>query len=299
MARKIKKVVGDGGHHGGSWKVAYADFMTAMMAFFLLMWLINMAPPETKEELAGYFKEYNIFDKEGGSWMKNVQGSNSGVTMQQPDAPPGEQEPVQIQNTSPDQEELQDSLRKDIKSDLQGMEDQVIIENIAGGMRIQIVDKQGNPIFALGSAQLNENGRRILSVITSQLRAQGQKVAVEGHTDALSYSTARVTNWELSTDRASAARRQLEADGLNPDCITRVTGFAATQPYIKENPYDPRNRRLSILVFSNTSCSVPGVNSQNNTQPRQPATLRPTPSPLSTTPPSTTTNNGGQAKPAN
>lgn len=280
MARRVKKIVQGGGHHGGSWKVAYADFMTAMMAFFLLMWLISMTPPETKEELAGYFREYSILDTEGGSWMKNVQGANPGVTMQQPpDVAPGEQEPVQVPNPAPDQEELRDALQTDIRRDLAGMEDQVIIENVAGGMRIQIVDKQGNPIFALGSAQLNESGRRILEVVGRQLILQDQKIAIEGHTDALSYSTSRMTNWDLSIDRAATARRQLESMGLNPDCITRVTGFAATQPFIKENPYDPRNRRLSIMVYSNTSCSVPGVSTQPGASPRQPS-YRPTPNPL-------------------
>jgi chemotaxis protein MotB len=280
MARKYKKVVGEGGAHGGSWKVAYADFMTAMMAFFLLMWLINMAPPETKEELAGYFREFSMFDTKGGSWMQDKQGSNAGVTMQQsPDAPPGEQEPVQTQSAPLDQQEMQENLKEDIKSELQGMEDQVIVENIAGGTRIQIVDKQGNPIFAVGSATMNANGQKILRVVSESLKAQGQKIAVEGHTDALSYSTSRMSNWELSTDRASEARRQLQVNGLNPDCILRVSGFAATQPYIKENPYDPRNRRLSILIFSNTSCAAPGARSPN--QAAAPDGIRRLPNPLS------------------
>jgi chemotaxis protein MotB len=266
--------------------------MTAMMAFFLLMWLINMTPPETKEELAGYFRDFSVFDTQGGSWMQNMQGSNTGVTMQQPpDAPPGEQEPVQMENAPMDQQDMQENLKDDIKSELKGMEDQVIIENIAGGTRIQIVDKQGNPIFAVGSATLNENGQKILQVVGETIKTQGQKIAVEGHTDALSYSTARMSNWELSTNRASEARRQLQLSGLNPDCILRVTGFAATQPYIKENPYDPRNRRLSILIFSNTSCSIPGVRS--SAQPSsasQPEGIRRLPNPLTTIPPSTGSN---------
>jgi chemotaxis protein MotB len=239
-----------------------------------------MAPPETKEELAGYFREFSVFDTKGGSWMQDTQGSNAGVTMQQPpDAPPGEQEPVQIQSAPLDQQEMQENLKDDVKSELRGMEDQVIIENIVGGTRIQIVDKQGNPIFAVGSSTLNANGQKILRVINESLKTQGQKIAVEGHTDALSYSTSRMSNWELSTDRASEARRQLQLNGLNPDCIMRVTGFAATQPYIKENPYDPRNRRLSILIFSNTSCAVPGVRSSPSTAPDE--GIRRLPNPLS------------------
>lgn len=282
--RKIKKVEG-GGSHGGSWKVAYADFMTAMMAFFLLMWLISMVPTETKNELAGYFQEYSVFDREGGSWMERTQGASPGVTMQTPpEAPPGEEEPVQSQPMpSGAQQDFQESLQEDIDKSLKGMEDQVIIENIAGGMRIQLVDKQGNPLFALGSAELNENGQKILQLVARHLKGLGQKIAVEGHSDALAYSTARTSNWELSTARASAARRSLEKDGLNPDCLMRVTGYAATQPYIKDNPYDPRNRRLSLLVYSNTSCAVPGAGRSNlpggGNSPLQPS-YRPTPNPL-------------------
>ena len=288
MARRKVKKVSEGGHHGGSWKVAYADFMTAMMAFFLLMWLINMAPPETKEELAGYFREYSVFDRAAGSWMERIQGANPGVTMQTPpESPPGEEEPIQQQAPAIDQQDFQESLQEEINRELKGMEDQVIIENIAGGLRIQIVDKQGNPIFALGSAELNENGRKILGVVGEHLKELGQKVAVEGHTDALSYSTSRMTNWELSTNRASSARRTLQEQGLNPDCVMRVTGYAATQPYIKDNPYDPRNRRLSVLVFSNTSCIVPGVNHNGNTgNTVPPPAYRQSPNPLGpTTPP--------------
>jgi chemotaxis protein MotB len=279
--RKIKKVSGEGGH-GGSWKVAYADFMTAMMAFFLLMWLINMVPPETIDELAGYFQEYSVFDRAGGSWQERIQGSSPGVTMQTPlEAPPGEEEPVKSQPLpGSDQQDFKDALQEDIQKSLQGMEDQLIVENIAGGIRIQIVDKDGNPIFALGSPELNENGKKILALVGAHLKTLGQKVAVEGHTDAMSYSTSRMTNWDLSTNRASAARRSLQEAGLNPDCIMRVTGYAATQPYIKDNPYDPRNRRLSILVYSNSSCMVPGVNRGILPGTAQPS-YRSTPNPLS------------------
>lgn len=263
--------------------MAYADFMTAMMAFFLLMWLINMVPPETKEELAGYFQEYSVFDRAGGSWQERIQGSSPGVTMQTPpEAPPGEEEPVQSQPLpGADQQDFKDALQEDIHKSLQNMEDQVIIENVAGGIRIQIVDKEGNPIFAVGSPELNDNGKKILALVGSHLKSLGQKVAVEGHTDAMSYSTSRMTNWELSTNRASAARRSLQDEGLNPDCIMRVTGYAATQPYIKNNPYDPRNRRLSILVYSNSSCVVPGVNRGviPGAGPALPS-YRPTPNPL-------------------
>ncbi|MDR1397325.1 MAG: OmpA family protein [Desulfarculales bacterium] len=279
--RKIKKVSGEGGH-GGSWKVAYADFMTAMMAFFLLMWLINMVPSETKETLEAYFKDYSVFDREGGSWMAATQGSSPGVTMQTPpEAPPGEEEPVQSQPLpGADQQDFKDALEEDIHKSLQGMEDQLIIENIAGGIRIQIVDKTGNPIFAVNSSELNENGKKILSLVGSHIKSLGQKVAVEGHSDSMAYSSNRMTNWDLSTNRASAARRSLEQEGLSPDCIMRVTGYAATQPYIKDMPADPRNRRISILLYSNSPCVVPGIRREVRPGTPQPPSYRPSPNPL-------------------
>ncbi len=258
MAKKRRKKVEHGGHHGGAWKVAYADFVTAMMAFFLLMWLINMVPTEKKIKIAGYFKEFSIFDK-GGAWdERSSEGTRPGVTMKIVDAdtstsslpaPPSK-------DTAAADQALLSSLRKDIETRLGGVKDQVLVDTFDGGVRIQLVDKQGSSLFPLGGTQLSPDGKKVLQVVAENLRNTGDRLAVEGHTDALSYANSKYTNWELSTDRASAARRELELNGINPDCLMRVAGYAATQPLVKDDHLDPRNRRISIMIFSNSPCKV-------------------------------------------
>jgi chemotaxis protein MotB len=238
--------------------VAYADFVTAMMAFFLLMWLINMVPTEKKVKIAGYFKEFSVFDK-GGAWDPRVsEGTAPGVTMKIIDtdtsssslpAPPSK-------DTASAEQALLNSLRKDIETRLGGVKDQVLVDTFDGGVRIQLVDKQGSSLFPLGGTQLSQDGKKVLQVVSENLRAAGDRLAVEGHTDALSYAGARYTNWELSTDRASAARKELEVNGINPDCLVRVAGYAASQPLVKDDPLDPRNRRISIMIFSNSPCKA-------------------------------------------
>jgi chemotaxis protein MotB len=256
-----KKKCPEAGAHGGSWKVAYADFVTAMMAFFLLMWLLAMTPQQKKQQIAGYFRDFSIFEK-GGSWMERTEGQSPGVTMRIVDEEakttysglPGQES----KPSGPSEADIKERLKKDIEAKLADVKEQIIIDSFEGGVRIQLVDKQGSPMFTLGSAQLTSDGKKILQVVTENVRSLGNRVAIEGHTDALSYSSSRYTNWELSTDRASAARKEMETNGLNPDCIMRVAGYAATEPLVKDNPYDAKNRRISVLMFSNTKCTGPG-----------------------------------------
>lgn len=258
MAKKRRKKGEHAGHHGGAWKVAYADFVTAMMAFFLLMWLINMVPTEKKAKIAGYFKEFSVFDK-GGAWDSRVsEGTAPGVTMKivDTDASSSSLPAPPSKDTAASEQALLSSLRKDIEGRLGGVKDQVLVDTFDGGVRIQLVDKQGSSLFPLGGTQLSQDGKKVLQVVAENLRSAGDRLAVEGHTDALSYTSAKYTNWELSTDRASAARRELEVNGINPDCLTRVAGYAATQPLVRDDPLDPRNRRISILIFSGSPCKV-------------------------------------------
>ncbi len=259
--------------HGGSWKVAYADFVTAMMAFFLLMWLLAMVPAQKKAQLAGYFRDFSIFEK-GGSWMERTEGQTPGVTMRIVDEEPkttysglpGQEE----KPSGPSEQDIKEKLKKEIEAKLADVKDQILVDSFEGGVRIQLVDKQGSSMFAVGSAQLTPDAKKILQVVTENVRNLGNRVAIEGHTDALSYSSSRYTNWELSTDRASAARKEMESDGLNPDCIMRVAGYAATEPLVKDNPYDPKNRRISILLFSRTKCTGPQAG-QTPSKPAGPA----------------------------
>jgi chemotaxis protein MotB len=264
IIKKVKKGHG-GGHHGGSWKVAYADFVTAMMAFFLLMWLLNMTKPEQKVELSNYFKYFSLFkagktgetmsvvdvhsgmkpESEGGG---TSQGQESGAMMgkEQPDpSKQTEEEPDE------EQQEMAQQLKAEVQRRLSDIENQVIVDVFEGGVRIQIVDDQGKPMFLAGSKELTYNAKRALRVIADNIISMPNKISVEGHTDASKYSTAKYTNWELSTDRASSARKELENYGLDPSRLTRVAGYASTEPFIIDKPSDPRNRRISILVFNN------------------------------------------------
>jgi chemotaxis protein MotB len=243
IIKVVKKKV-EGGHHGGSWKVAYADFVTAMMAFFLLMWLITMVAPERRARVATYFKSFSIFEKSGISFMNKqeaiVNETGGEVTV-----------PKEYDSTAGGgmtREQLHQKLRDEIERKLAEVKDQILVEVFDGGVRIQLVDKAGQPLFPLGGASLTPVGRKMLEVVAGGIKDVPNKIAIEGHTDALSYSSSRYTNWELSTERASAARKALETSGLDPDRLAQVSGYAATLPLIRENPNDPRNRRISIIV---------------------------------------------------
>lgn len=245
----IKKVnkKGHEGHHGGQWKVAYADFVTAMMAFFLLLWLISMVSPEKKAVLAVYFKDFSLFDKSGTSMFMEDQGG----LMRSPkaDISGHESDFQRLDADTMSAQDLKDRLKMEIEAKLSDIKDQIIVDIFEGYVRIQIVDKEGKPMFRLGSSELSVDAKKILKVLSDNIKDSGNRIAVEGHTDALSYSSSRYTNWELSTERASAARKELEHNGLNPDKLNRVAGYAATDPLIKEDPNDARNRRISIILM--------------------------------------------------
>lgn len=242
IIKQVKKKIG-GGHHGGSWKVAYADFVTGMMAFFLLMWLLSItsADPEKRAQMATYFKDFSLFDQGGVSLMDKSGGES--LVMQEPENKPEE---ISTEDISPEQ--LQEKLREEIQSKLEGLEDQLMIEAFSDGVRIQLVDKAGHSLFPLGGSTPTPLGKRMLEAVAGSIKDVPNKIAIEGHTDALSYSSGKYTNWELSTDRASAARKELELSGINPDQLSLVAGYAATSPLFKDNPNDPRNRRISIII---------------------------------------------------
>ncbi len=258
IIKKVKKVEG-GGHHGGSWKVAYADFVTAMMAFFLLMWLITMTSPEKRARVAHYFKHFSIFEKSGSSMMEGSQGMIEGHGSTSSVESPREEDPTtgeavpqeEVRGGSPGlkKTDLAEKLEFLVQYSLVEVRDQVIVEVVPEGVRIQVVDQERRSFFAAGSAQLTDRARQVLRVLANALGTLENRITIEGHTDASSYASDKYTNWELSTDRASSARREMEKAGFNPDKIARVAGYAATQPLFPQNPYDPRNRRISITVL--------------------------------------------------
>ncbi len=228
----IKKIIKKaGGHHGGSWKVAYADFVTALMAFFLLMWLVTALSQQQKKGVAQYVQSYKVGQGEG----IGAGGEGSGMSA----------------------ESVQEMLLSNIQERLSELKDQILVSLSKGNVRIEIVDKDERSIFPSGSSEPSPETVKILKEIAQSVTKLGNKVVIEGHTDATSYSTNRYTNWELSTDRASAARKILEDNGLNPDRIAMVAGYAATLPLIPENPNDPKNRRISITLLYNPA-TIPG-----------------------------------------
>jgi len=229
--------------------VAYADFMTAMMAFFLLMWLLSMVVPEKRAGVEQYFKDFSLFDKQSSLDVRQ-----GGAMIPDQDKPPipqrdqlteaaehGKQPAVQP-------EQLKSRLQESLALNLPDVKDQISVDVSEAGVRIQISYKDEAPLFAKGSPELTAKGRKAVQFIGAQLAPLKNRVEVEGHTDSVNYSGGRYTNWELSTERASAARVALQQGGLPEDRLARVSGLAATQPLFPEAPADPRNRRISILV---------------------------------------------------
>lgn len=258
IIKKVKKG-GHGGHHGGSWKVAYADFVTAMMAFFLLLWLITMTSPEKRARVSSYFKEFSLFTTGGTSIMDRSSEMFN-------EAGPTEQKaftelPDDDTDNSPSPQSLEQTMQAGIMSKLGDLADQVMIDIVDEGVRIQMTDKEGSLMFERGSTMMTDKARDILRIIGSNIRSLPNKVFIEGHTDALPYSGNGYSNWELSTERASSARKELEDNGLNPSRIIRVAGYADTDPLIRENPMDPRNRRISIIL------RIPGSRSSSVRKP--------------------------------
>jgi chemotaxis protein MotB len=252
IIKKVKKVHGGGGHGGSAWKVAYADFVTAMMAFFLLLWLLSMVAPEKRAAVSQYFQHFSIFEKSGTSFMEKgatIVSEKMFKEMLDPKKTISPLNPGKHQTLSRE-EVLREKLKKDVEKKLSDVKNQVMVETFGGGVKIELIDQGGSPMFPLGNSQLTPKAKEIIKVIAANVNSSVGTVAIEGHTDALSYSTNRYTNWELSTERASAARKALEDAGLNPDRIIRVSGHAATAPLIKENPLDPRNRRISIMLYT-------------------------------------------------
>ena len=263
---KIKFIKKKGGHaaaHGGAWKVAYADLVTAMMAFFLLMWLLNSANANTKAGIAGMFQDANFFNTEkgkqilenhgkgilpGGRGMAPIDGGDQGGG--KPDEESGaEAEMAKMEATAAAIEEAfsTDQL-------LQSFKDQLTMDFTDEGLRIQIQDKATQVLFDSGSARIKPQTLAILKEIAKELGKLPNHMVLGGHTDSAQYASgAAYSNWELSADRANAARRAMEASGLRPGQVKKVTGYSDTRPMEGLQPDDPKQRRISILVLSSAT----------------------------------------------
>lgn len=262
VIKRIKK----GGHaaHGGAWKVAYADFVTAMMAFFLLMWLLGSTTKAQKRGISDWFQNPTGIQGPGGASTSMIQ---LGGAM---DMPTGEGKKTNQESPSNkvkqriinaekalDKHRL-DALMQQIKKAidrsqaLKPFKDQLLLDITPEGLRIQIVDKENRPMFDSGSPKLKWYTTEILHEIGKTINQVPNKISITGHTDATPYSNAvhDYTNWELSADRANAARRALIAGGMNPDKVAQVVGLASTVLFDKANPFSPINRRISIIVMN-------------------------------------------------
>jgi chemotaxis protein MotB len=248
------------GHHGGAWKVAYADFVTAMMAFFMVMWLVNQ-DPSVKKAIAGYFRDPGAFPTQKSDGV--LDGSKTGVGGEpaQPQAPSRQATGTvgtEQKSFSETEERIKGALQQ--VPEIAELRDQVEMSITPEGLRIELVDRPGSSFFASGSAILLGAGEKILAIVAQEISKLDNDIIMEGHTDSQPYSPgAKYGNWELSSDRANAARRVSELNGLQPKRVRAVYGRADTQPHIVNDPADPRNRRVSILVRSKFLPAIDGI----------------------------------------
>ncbi|NII72797.1 chemotaxis protein MotB [Dyella sp. SG562] len=273
VVRRVKRR-GHGGHHGGAWKVAYADFVTAMMAFFLVMWLIGAGTREQRAAISEYFKNPNMTQGtatmappgQTGPGGASTSMIKLGGAKDLARAPGGKAQggiaasvdPKEIEKEARRQERARlEDLMQQLQAAIQNSQalapfkDQLLLDITPEGLRIQIVDKQNRPMFDIGSAQLRPYTMTILEELAGFIDRVPNRISLSGHTDDAPYnSDHRYSNWELSADRANAARRALLAGGLTEDKIARVVGLAASVPFDRSNPADPVNRRISIIVMN-------------------------------------------------
>jgi len=254
----IKKKGGHaGGHSGGAWKVAYADLVTAMMAFFLLMWLLGSTSKATKEGIAGYMKEGSAFFQtdRGQSILsefgKGILPGSRGMNTRGPDSPSDSDDPNEAERKSLEAAKFAIEKAFDTDKFLMEFKEQVSIDFTEEGMRIQIKEKEDQALFDSGSDQLKPYTVKILSQISKELGSLTNHIVVGGHTDSVPYMRAGYSNWDLSSARANSALRAMMAGGgIRPGQVKRVTGYAETVPLENHSPRDPQNRRISVVVLS-------------------------------------------------
>jgi chemotaxis protein MotB len=226
----IKKKGGHGGHHGGAWKVAYADFVTAMMALFIVLWLMNTSK-QLQEAVGGYFKDPSGTSKKVGT---DQRGSGENFLVKKDDMPGLK-------------EQLQKAVRK--LNDFDRLKNQIQMTVTGEGLRIELLESASGTFFESGNAQPNKDGKEMLVLLAAELGKLPNKISIEGHTDSKPYQGARgYGNWELSADRANAARRLMQQSGVREDQVSQVRGYADQRLRTPKDPLDPSNRRISVIV---------------------------------------------------
>ncbi len=258
IVKKIKK--GGHGHHGGAWKVAFADFAVAMMAFFLLLWLIASTTKEEQAGLSEYFSPPTQGFADGSGTSEDIVDMGGGQKISQgDDSKQDAREPTvdEIREVIEAERKQLESLMQELKMAIENSEalkpfkDQLLLDITPEGLRIQIVDKEGRPMFDSGGATLKPYSRTILREIAKVINKVPNKLSLTGHTDATKFVSRKgYSNWELSADRANASRRELIAGGYDVDKIAKVVGLASIVPFDKEDPRSPVNRRIAIIVLN-------------------------------------------------
>jgi chemotaxis protein MotB len=268
IVKKIKK--GGHGHHGGAWKIAYADFVTAMMAFFLLMWLLGSTTKGDMEGIANFFKTPLKVAMQGGSGSGDsasiLKGGGEDLTRRNSGQvkkgdTPGDKKTYDLKaaKAALEHEEaarlakLKQKIESTIEANplLKKYKNQLLLDVTSEGLRIQIVDEKNRPMFESAKAELQPYTRDILDVLALVLNDVPNKLSLSGHTDSTPYMTeSGYSNWELSADRANASRRELVRGGLADDKVLRVVGLAAANHLDRKDPFNPVNRRISILVMN-------------------------------------------------
>jgi len=230
------------GHHGGAWKVAYADFVTAMMAFFLVMWLINTSP-QVRSPMASYFRDPGIFDHTSGGGA--APGASMGAMAGNADTPP-------VAGARAALEETAETIRRQLESlpDFPEIKARVEMEMTAEGLRIEMLDDDTQQaFFDVGSANPRPQMIDILKVITENVKKLPNTIAIEGHTDSRPYGpTLNYSNWQLSSDRANAARQAMESEGMPPTQLEALHAYGSARLRHADKPLDPRNRRIAIVI---------------------------------------------------
>ena len=226
----IKKKVNHGGHHGGAWKVAYADFVTAMMALFIVLWLMNSSK-QMQDAVGGYFKDPSGNSKKVGT---DKRGSGENFILKKDDMP-----------------KLKEQLQKSVQklTDFDKLKNQIQMTVTGEGLRIELLESASGTFFGSGSSQLNHDGRELLILLAVELGKLPNKLSIEGHTDSAAYAGARdYGNWELSADRANAARRLMQLNGVGATQVSQVRGYADQRLRNLKDATDPSNRRISLIV---------------------------------------------------
>ncbi|HSP00786.1 MAG TPA: flagellar motor protein MotB [Thioalkalivibrio sp.] len=262
----VKKIIKKGGHHGGAWKIAFADFATAMMAFFLLLWILGVTDDDQKAAISEYFQNPSAFmgtsstpafESGTGTGASPSLIDFEGAIDMAPEQELAEMDADTLEELAEQQEKerletLMEALEEamDRSQALEPFKDQLLLDITPEGLRIQIVDKENRPMFDLGGARLRSYSIAILQELGGLVNQVPNKISITGHTDARPFLRPNYSNWELSSDRANAARRALVAGGMEEAKIGRVIGLASTVLFDKTEPQSPINRRISIIVMT-------------------------------------------------